>query len=134
MTVPALPGRALRAVGSIALDEAAASAYDVRAAATRVIDVLGNNVAADLLGVSRAQTSRWKNGRSAVGHESAARVLNLDYVLGRLLIELFPDQVGPWLTTPNSHLNRARPIDVLALKGPAEVIRAVEAEASGAYA
>jgi hypothetical protein len=42
--------------------------------------------------------------------------------------------VPTWLRSRNGHLNGARPIDVLYLRGGAEVLDALFAEASGAFA
>jgi tetratricopeptide (TPR) repeat protein len=38
-----------------------------------------------------------------------------------------------WLSSPNCSLGGARPLDVLALEGPDEVLAAIEAAAAGAY-
>ena len=38
-----------------------------------------------------------------------------------------------WLQSPNADLDHAAPIDVLAVRGPADVLAAVERELAGAY-
>lgn len=62
------------------------------------------------------------------------RVLDLDYVMARLL-RLFPrEQADIWLESHNAHLGEARPIDVLKMRGVSSVIEAIDAEEQGAYA
>lgn len=64
---------------------------------------------------------------------SQRRLLDLDYVVARLL-QLFPsEQAEIWLTSHNAHLG-ARPVDVLRLRGAGPVVAAADAEAQGAYA
>jgi uncharacterized protein (DUF2384 family) len=53
--------------------------------------------------------------------------------LDRLLQVLWPEEASEWLTARNPHLN-GRPIDVLALRGSAPVIEAIDALSQGAYA
>jgi hypothetical protein len=63
---------------------------------------------------------------------SKRRVLDLDYVMARLL-RLFPKQQAEiWLESNNAHLG-ARPIDVLKLRGASSVVEALDAEEQGAY-
>lgn len=99
----------------------------------RVIAALGNNTVARILGVSRSQPSRWRKGSEQLSPENRKRVSDLDHVLDRLLLELYPDQAGEWLTSPNAHLGGARPIDVLELRGAAQVLPAIDALAQGAF-
>src|SRR5450756_933168 len=80
---------------------------------------------------SPSPPSRWKQGSEQPGPESRRRISDLDHVLDRLLMELYPDQVGVWLTSPNPHLGSARPVDVLELRGAAAVLPAVDALAQG---
>ncbi|MBI4728169.1 MAG: DUF2384 domain-containing protein [Acidobacteria bacterium] len=83
--------------------------------------------------MSRSQPSRWRAGREGLGPESHRRVLDLDYVVARLL-QLYPrEQDEIWLTSHNAHLG-ARPVDVLRLRGAESVVAAIDAEAEGAYA
>lgn len=99
----------------------------------RLVKGLGNNRVADLISVSRSQPSRWRAGREGLGPESQRRVLDLDYVVARLL-QIYPrEQAEIWLTSHNAHLG-ARPVDVLRLRGAEPVIAAIDAEAEGAYA
>jgi transcriptional regulator with XRE-family HTH domain len=99
----------------------------------RLIATFGNNHVAELLGVSPSQPSRWRKGDERVSHDKQRRLLDLDYVMARLL-QLFPrEQADIWLTSHNAHLG-ARPIDVLRLRGASAVVLAIDAEAQDAYA
>jgi uncharacterized protein (DUF2384 family) len=117
----------------IAVDPGAAAVFSSAGPVARLVEVLGNNVLAAILGVSRSQPSRWKQGSEQPGPESRRRISDLDHVLDRLLMELYPDQVGVWLTSPNPHLGSARPVDVLELRGAATVLPAVDALAQGTF-
>ena len=65
---------------------------------------------------------------------AAPLLVDLDHVVARLLLVWDESLVTDWLTTANSFLEGARPIDVLARRGSTEVVEAIEAEAAGAYA
>jgi uncharacterized protein (DUF2384 family) len=45
-----------------------------------------------------------------------------------------PEVAREWLTSPNSYLDGARPLDVLMAEGPSDVIKAIDATIGGAYA
>ena len=98
----------------------------------RLITDLGNNRVASLLGVSRSQPSRWRRGEERISAEKQRSLLDLDYVMARLLQLFPPQQAEIWLTSHNAHLG-ARPMDVLRLRGAGAVVRAIDAEAQGAY-
>lgn len=112
----------------------AGATYSASGPVTRLVDALGNNVVADLLGVARSQPSRWRLGQERLSPESRRRLSDLDHVLDRLLLELHPDQVGLWLTGPNPHLGGARPVDALRLRGAVAVLPAIDALSVGAFA
>ncbi len=57
-----------------------------------------------------------------------------DYVLTRLLQVFYPDDAAQWLVTPEPLLNGARAVDVLALRGPASVVRALDGIVQGVFA
>lgn len=107
---------------------------EVRRRLTRLIDVLGNNRVAGLLGVSRSQPSRWRSGKEGLVAENQRKVLDLDYVMTRLHQVWTPDVAEIWLRSPNAHLGGATPLDVLRLRGVREVIVAIDAADQGAYA
>lgn len=121
-------------VSSVTISPTARSVFAGTAPVERVVAVLGNNLVADILGVARSQPSRWRSGQERMGPENRRRVSDLDHVLDRLLLELHPEQAGMWLTGANPHLGGARPIDVLALRGAAPVLVAIDALAVGAFA
>jgi len=105
---------------------------DVRAGL--VVGLLGNRRAAELLGVSESQPSRWKTGAEVPGPIMAARLVDLDHVLARLLLVWGPEVAFDWLSGPNPFLDGSRPIDVLVVRGSTDVVAALDAEAAGAYA
>lgn len=51
-----------------------------------------------------------------------------------VVLHLGPKMTVSWLNGHNAHLDGARPIDVLMLRGVSEVIDAFEIEISGSYA
>ena len=99
----------------------------------RLVQELGSNRVAGLLGVNRSQPTRWRSGQERISADSQRRLLDLDYVMARLLQLLPREQAEIWLTSANAHLG-ARPIDVLRLRGAADVVAAIDVEAQGAYA
>lgn len=117
----------------VKVNEGASALFEVPGEVERVVAALGSNTVADLLGVSRSQPSRWRKGAEGISPVNRARLADLDYVLNRLLQVLWPQQAGAWLTAPNPHLG-GRPVDVLAARGAAPVIVAIDALAQGAYA
>lgn len=120
---------ALKGVAS-ALFAPSARVEDVLA---RLVATLGNNAVAGLVGADRAQVSRWVNGRERVPSAAFARLVDLDYVLTRLLQSLYPDDAAEWLDSASPWLQGARPIDVLRAYGLAPVARALDALEQGAY-
>jgi len=62
------------------------------------------------------------------------RIIDTDYVLTRLLQVFHPDDAAQWLVAPEPLLNGARAVDVLALRGPASVIRALDGIVQGVFA
>lgn len=107
---------------------------EVRRRLEWLTSVLGSNRVAELLGVSRSQPSRWRAGLEGMAERNARAVLDLDYVVARLHQLWVPEVAAIWLESSNAHLGGAVPIDVLRLRGPGEVLRAIDAEYEGAYA
>ncbi|MDP9378109.1 MAG: hypothetical protein M3P40_11170 [Actinomycetota bacterium] len=100
-----------------------------------LIDTVGGvTKLAKTLGVSKSQPSRWKSGQEIPSPEVAAKLLDLDHVLALAVQTWHPTVVMDWMTTANGFLEGARPIDVLLQRGSAEVIDALKATLSGAYA
>jgi antitoxin Xre/MbcA/ParS-like protein len=98
-----------------------------------VVGILGNQGAADLLEVNKSQPSRWRSGAEAPSPLAARRLIDLDYVLGRLLLVWDQSVAADWLMTPNGFLDGATPLEVVESRGTTEVIEAIEAEGAGAF-
>lgn len=94
----------------------------------------GVNKLAKTLGVSSSQPSRWKSGQETPSPEVAARLLDLDHVIALAVQTWAPAVVMDWMTSANDFLEGARPIDVIRLRGSSDVIDALKATLSGAYA
>ncbi|MGH7528434.1 MAG: hypothetical protein ACREMX_17210 [Gemmatimonadales bacterium] len=88
---------------------------------------------AETLDVHRSQIARWKHG-TAPDMENAERLVGLDVVVSLLEGFLEGESVPKWLRGTNAHLENRKPIDVLREGRLSEVIRAIEAEKSGAFA
>ncbi len=97
-------------------------------------DTVGGAELARWLGVSRSQPTRWRTGEEQPGVETARELVDLDHVLTRALMLWAPRVAIDWLTSANAHLDGARPIDVLRIRGSAEVIEALDAATAGAFA
>ena len=121
------------APGRIQLRPAADELMDVRPLLTRIINALGTNATARLLGADRAQVSRWTNNKESVGAEMAERIIDVHDVLTRILRVYERESAAMWLLGSEPLLGGARPIDVLVIEGAAPVIRAIDAIAQGAY-
>ncbi len=105
---------------------------EVLARLDRLVEALGNNRVAQLVGVSKSQPSRWRSGKERIGPENRCKVLDLDYVFNRLA-QVYPQrQAEIWLESMNASLG-ARPVDVLRLRGVVPVIEAIDAEEQLAY-
>ncbi|HEV7193645.1 MAG TPA: antitoxin Xre/MbcA/ParS toxin-binding domain-containing protein [Jatrophihabitantaceae bacterium] len=135
-TIRALPSPATRSGTRppLVVAAGASSAFPADVTVARLIDMLGNNGLARILGVSNSQPTRWRQGKESISPANRRRLSDLDHVLDRLLLELWPDQAGDWLTSPNAHLGGAIPIDVLVLRGAGAVLDAIDALAVGAFA
>lgn len=88
---------------------------------------------AQALRVDRSRVTRWKRGESPSPHH-AEQLLRLDAVVSLLAGFLEPAVVPDWLHGTNAHLGHRRPLDVLREGRLSEVIAAIEAERSGAFA
>jgi uncharacterized protein (DUF2384 family) len=118
----------------VVLRHSAGALADVTPLLARVIEALGTNAAARLLGADRAQVSRWNAGTESIGSEMGRRIVDLHDVLTRILRVYGREAAAMWLVGSEPLLGGARPIDVLALEGAAPVIRAIDGIAEGAYA
>ena len=107
---------------------------EVRHRAQWLTGLLGNNRVAELLRVNRSQPSRWGSGAEGIAPANVRTMLDLDYVITRLHGVWDPEVAAIWLESPNAHLAGSTPLDTLRRGGTVEVIRAIDAEAEGAYA
>lgn len=100
-----------------------------------LIDTVGGvTKLARTLGVSASQPSRWRSGEEVPSPEIASKLLDLDHVVALAVQAWDPAVVMDWMTTANGFLDSAQPIDVLLQRGSSEVIDALKATISGAYA
>ena len=118
----------------ISFREQAQGLADVTPLLARILEALGTNAAARLLGADRAQVSRWAAGTENVGQEMGRRIVDLHDVLTRILRVYGPEPAAMWLVGSEPLLGGARPIDVLVSEGAAPVIRAIDGIAEGAFA
>jgi hypothetical protein len=88
---------------------------------------------AEALRVHRSRVARWKRGEPPGTHH-AEQLLRLDAVISLLSTYLEPEVFQDWLYGVNGQLGHRRPIDVLREGRLSEVIAAIEAERSGAFA
>jgi uncharacterized protein (DUF2384 family) len=121
-------------VKTVALRPAAKSLADVAPLLTRLLEALGTNAAARLLGADRAQVSRWSAGTESIGQEMGRRIIDLHDVLTRIMRVYGRETAAMWLVGSEPLLGGARPIDVLVTEGAAPVVRAIDGIAEGAYA
>lgn len=94
----------------------------------------GVTALARALGVSASQPSRWKAGKESPSPDMARRLVDLDHVVARALLVWDPSVVPDWLSSPNGHLGGATPLGVMATRGPAEVLMALDALEAGGFA
>ena len=120
--------------GPIRLRPAASKLAEVEPLLTRIVEALGTNKAAGVLGVDRSQVSRWMSGDHLPGAEMGRRIVDLHDVLTRILRVYEREAAELWLTGSEPLLGGARPLDVLALEGAAPVIRALDGIMQGVHA
>jgi uncharacterized protein (DUF2384 family) len=121
-------------VKTVALRPAAKSLADVAPLLARLLEALGTNAAARLLGADRAQVSRWAAGTESIGQEMGRRIIDLHDVLTRIMRVYGREAAAMWLVGSEPLLGGARPIDVLVTEGASPVVRAIDGIAEGAYA
>lgn len=117
----------------VKLRPAAANLANLQPQLGRLVEALGSNGAARMLGADPSQISRWKAGSEPISNEMARRVMDLHDILTRILRIYTPPVAALWLAGSEPLLGGARPMDVLALEGAAPVIRAIEGIAAGVY-
>lgn len=105
--------------------------------ATRVellIDALGTATrVAECLGVTRPLLSKWRAGTVMPTPAQAKLLVDLDHVVARGSLIYVPEIVNEWLFGHDSYLEGARPIDVLHLRGVADVLAALDSLEQAAW-
>lgn len=96
-------------------------------------DLGGQAKLARVLGVSPSRVSRWLRTEDP-DPDNRRKVEGVEFVLAVLLESFERDTALKWLQGVNAHLGERRPMDLLAAGRIAEVLAAVEAEETGAYA
>jgi hypothetical protein len=119
---------------NIAFKKTAQDLADVRPLLARVVDALGTNGTARLLGEDRARVSRWMTRKESISEEMGRRIVDLHDVLTNILRVYTPRLAGMWLLGSEPLLGGARPIGVLVMEGVAPVIRAIDGIDAGAFA
>lgn len=88
---------------------------------------------AELLDVSPAQITRWRNGKG-IDDANAGRVDLLELTMANLLRLYSPEAAEDWLLGVNPHLGDRRPVDLIRRGRTRELLDAIEAERAGSYA
>jgi hypothetical protein len=88
---------------------------------------------ADVFPVSPSRVTRWKQGHPPEA-ENARLLRDLGIVVSLLDGFVDEDAIHDWLHGTNAHLGNRRPVDVVRDGRLSEVVRALEAEKSGAFA
>jgi uncharacterized protein (DUF2384 family) len=96
-------------------------------------DLGGQAKLARVLGVSPSRVSRWLR-TDEPDPTNRRKVEGVEFVLSRLLETYRRETALKWLQGINAHLGDRRPIDLLGRGRVAEVLEAIEAEETGAYA
>jgi hypothetical protein len=103
-----------------------APGYSPKAIAERLINSLGSDAAAPLLGVSAGLLDRWASGQDAPNADGRLQLADLDALVGHIHSAFTPAQAMIWMCSPNVQLG-SRPIDVYRTQGSAPVIGAIRA-------
>jgi len=101
--------------------------------ATLVADMGSQAQVARVLDVDRSRVSRWLADEEP-DRENLLKLEAVEFVLSRLQLSYQRQTAIKWLFGLNAHLGDARPIDLLGKGRVSDVLRAIEAEESGAYA
>jgi uncharacterized protein (DUF2384 family) len=88
---------------------------------------------ADLLGVNRAQITRWLRG-AGIDPLNAERIDLLELVWSSLLRIYERDAALSWLFGVNPRLGDRRPVDLIRAGRTEELMRAIRAERSDSFA
>lgn len=96
-------------------------------------DLGGQARVAEILGVSRSRVSRWLRTERP-DRENRRKLEAVEFILSRLLDRYERETALKWLHGFNAHLGDRRPLDLVAAGRVTEVLAALEADETGAYA
>lgn len=107
---------------------------DVHPLLDRLVKAFGPRPLARLLDVRPGSIANWSSGHRRISGEMARRIIDLHDVLTRAFQVFQPATAASWLVGNEPFLDNRRPIDVLALRGAAPLIEALDNIDAGAYA
>jgi hypothetical protein len=88
---------------------------------------------AEFAGVDRSRVTRFRQGKN-LAPDTDALLVAVSSVVSQLRGYLDDEMIPEWLRGINAHLGNRTPLDVLRTGRLSEVITAIEAERSGAFA
>jgi putative toxin-antitoxin system antitoxin component (TIGR02293 family) len=100
----------------------------------RLVDAYGKAAVGAMLGVDKSTITRWTQRERTVSPEMRMRIIELSDVIVRMHQVFNPSIASRWLVGHEPLLGDARPIDVLAMRGAAPIIDALDAIAAGGFA
>jgi transcriptional regulator with XRE-family HTH domain len=107
---------------------------EIRTKLRALTDDLGSQArVAEILGVSRSRVSRWLRTEEPDA-DNRRKLEGAEFVVSRLLSIFDRETVLDWLWGFNAHLGNRRPMRLLAAGHINEVLAAIDAEESLAYA
>jgi hypothetical protein len=107
----------------------------VRARVSALVDDVGSRAAvARLLRVDRSRVTRWLAAGEEPDAANRRAIDAFEFALERLAIRYPFATALKWLEGLNPHLGGSRPSDLLRTGRVAEVLAAIEADETGAYA
>lgn len=110
-----------------------AALSDVHPLLAALVDAFSAAVVARILGVNSAMITRWTGG-APISSEMTRRILDVHAVFSRAFQIFQPRQAMLWLFGQEPFFDGARPLDVLALRGAAPLLQALQGIEAGAYA
>ena len=101
---------------------------------TSLVEDMGSQAqVARALDVDRSRVSRWLTDEEP-DRENLLKLEAVEFALSRLQLTYQRSTAMKWLFGFNAHLGNARPIDLLTRGRVSDVLRAIEADETGAYA
>lgn len=97
-----------------------------------LVAIYGVSGLAVLVGVSKSQPTRWRQGRERPSEPVTRRLLALDYLTSRLAEVFTARQAQAWWQGPNPHLGGASPAQAFTRFGAGVVEPAISAAEVGA--